>query len=46
MAESPERMGRFRRMVSLVAAELVVDEDDVAKVRLAGTKAYYSMSRV
>jgi hypothetical protein len=44
MAESPERMGRFRRMVD-VAAEFDVaeEEEDVAKDRLAGTKAYYRM---
>jgi hypothetical protein len=37
-------MGRFRRMVD-VAAEFDVaeEEEDVAKDRLAGTKAYYRM---
>jgi hypothetical protein len=47
MAESPERMGRFRRIVDVAADVVVVadEEEDVAKDRLAGTKAYYRMSR-
>jgi hypothetical protein len=39
MAESPERIGRFRRIVSLVAVAVAVDDVDVAKDRLTGTKA-------
>jgi hypothetical protein len=44
MAESPDRMGRFRRIVSFAAD--VGAEEDVAKERLAGTKACYRKSRV
>jgi hypothetical protein len=45
MAESPDRMGRFRRMVDAAADDVVDEEEDVAKDRLAETKACYGMSR-
>jgi hypothetical protein len=32
-------MGRFRRMVDVAADDVVDEEEDVAKDRLAGTKA-------
>jgi hypothetical protein len=40
MAESPERMGRFRRIDDVADDDVVADEEDVAKERPAGTKAY------
>jgi hypothetical protein len=39
MAESPDRMGRFRRIADVADDDVVADEEDVAKDRLAGTKA-------